>query len=439
MTKSNRLNNYSIFYAILKKYIVFLFNRYYHVTFSNKPSCSKQDRLIYASNHHNALMDAVALHSAINDQPVFMARSDIFANKIAAKVLTFLKILPIYRIRDGYDQLSNNQQVFEQTFQVLNNNIPLAIFPEGNHDSKKRLRNLKKGIARIAFSYRSASVNNEIKVIPVGMNYSDYHQPGSSLLIRYGNAISLSDFDKEIIENPAKATNSFIKALETELKNNMLHIEEEEVYETCNALLEIYASVARSRKEHPEVIFQQQKIIIEQIETIWRVNPEHYQDIKTLVQHISEIIEQNKLSIKNLSLLEHSRNSNTGNVITLAITFPLYAYAFLQNVLPGLILKKIQSIIKDAHFKSSVNLVGRAFVYPMLYVLQTLFIGIITGDMFFTLLYLFSLPLSFVFMKQWEAILVRIKTYLKLSGVNESLFSLLRRLAEKTGITLAER
>jgi len=59
--------------------------------------------VIFAPNHINALMDAIAIHSiAPYKVPViFLARADIFNNKKSAQLLKSAKILPAFRMRDG--------------------------------------------------------------------------------------------------------------------------------------------------------------------------------------------------------------------------------------------------------------------------------------------------------------------------------------------------
>src|SRR6056297_3019058 len=99
----------------------------------NRPKKSQEKPSIITPNHQNALMDALAVLFAKNEPLVFLARSDIFKKKFVAAILYFLKILPIYRIRDGFDNLKNNQETFDHTVRVLSNKRGLVILPEGNH------------------------------------------------------------------------------------------------------------------------------------------------------------------------------------------------------------------------------------------------------------------------------------------------------------------
>ena len=105
----------SLGYTVLKPYVDRVTKIFFRTTSYNYENVPTDEILIYAINHQNALMDALAIISTAKTQPVFLARADIFKKKAVAKILTFLKILPIYRIRDGKESLRNNNAIFQKT------------------------------------------------------------------------------------------------------------------------------------------------------------------------------------------------------------------------------------------------------------------------------------------------------------------------------------
>ena len=56
---------------------------------------------IIAPCHQQALMEPLAVLCFAPKPPVFLARADLFNNPTLRRILTFLKIMPVYRIRDG--------------------------------------------------------------------------------------------------------------------------------------------------------------------------------------------------------------------------------------------------------------------------------------------------------------------------------------------------
>src|SRR6266498_554685 len=107
------LYKYSISYALLKKYVNVIHSLFYsEICIINPENVPDKGPVIFAPNHQNALMDALAILLLVDKQPVFMARADIFKQKTVGAILNFLKIIPVFRIRDGASNLANNTQSF---------------------------------------------------------------------------------------------------------------------------------------------------------------------------------------------------------------------------------------------------------------------------------------------------------------------------------------
>src|SRR6056297_1906445 len=202
-TKRETIEKWSLLYGMLKPIVDFIFRTYFKTYSYKEETFNKDDILIYAPNHQNALMDALAILATYKGEPVFLARADIFEKKTISKILTFLKILPIYRIRDGKTNLQNNDAIFQKTIDVLKERKRLTILPEGNHAGRRKLRTVKKGISRIAFQAEEATdFSMGIKIVPVGLDYQHYYHVQSRLTVYYGKAIPLEQFVEEYKANP---------------------------------------------------------------------------------------------------------------------------------------------------------------------------------------------------------------------------------------------
>ena len=407
MIHNSNIQKSSIRYYLLKKYVDFYFRIFYRVKYIHKKNINTREGSIFACNHQNALMDALAILTSFTWKPVFLARADIFKNKTIARVLQFLKILPVYRIRDGYDQLSNNQQVFNQTFKVLQSGTPIAMFPEGNHVGIKKVRNLKKGLARIAFSYRHETPEKkELKIIPVGLNYESYHDPGSSLYIQFGEPILISAYDNEYAESPAKATNNFLQDLKRSLQLNSLHIENEEIYAVADLTALLYGINAKVKKTNAGEILQNQKNIITRLENLFVQNPEEFKKISNHVENFNKQLQHYKIKPEHLEILfvKNRILRILGQSVFLLITLPVYIYSLINNIIPVYLVKRITRLIKDPQFKSSVFFVGSILIFPFLHLIQALILATIISSWQWGLIYFFSLPFSFWFKLKWERV-----------------------------------
>jgi len=424
----------SFAYTLLKSYVDVCFKLFYKVTYHNKDKTPVKGKLIFAPNHQNALMDALAVLMSFSWQPVFLARSDIFANKTAARILTFLKILPVFRIRDGYDQLANNQDVFEQVFRVFDHDTPITILPEGNHDERKLLRPLKKGIARMAFSYRhQKEEKEEIQIVPVGLNYSRHHHAGSYLHIRYAEPIKISGYDESYAENQAKGYKNFLSDLSEKLKDNILHISKMDYYETISDILDISKAILTKRGFSQEKIFTFQKQIIRKIETETDTHHKKIEKLQQLNKDIQALLKQEKLINHDFSQWDKAKSSaiNSFKLFLLALLSPLYLYTVIQNLIPGLIVKKIKGLFKDPQFISTITFAATIFVFPLVHLLQTILIGLIFQSFTIAFIYAATLLPGFFFERYftstWKNLIKRFKIKRfqkevdeKISSVNEA-------------------
>jgi len=237
MGKEN-IEKFSARYALLKSVAGFWHNNVFYrkVIVLGRENINPDDPVIFAPNHQNALMDALAVLFTNKGQNVFLARADIFKRKSIAAILYFLKILPVYRIRDGFSSLKGNDEIFTKTIDVLKNKNGLVILPEGDHAGFRRLRQLKKGICRVAFqSSEAIGFTLKIKIIPVALEFSNYSRFRQVLTVAYGKPIEVSEFFDLYKVSPERALNELRSRLSNEMKGIMVHIEEED-YEAIDEL-----------------------------------------------------------------------------------------------------------------------------------------------------------------------------------------------------------
>lgn len=173
-------------YNVLVRYVRWSFRRMFHsVSYIGLDNIPSDSAVIFSPNHVNTLLDALAILSAQKTPVVFAARADLFKKPALARALNFLKIMPIYRIRDGADSLSGNDATFQTAVQTLKSGLPFCIFPEGRHSQEPGLLPLRKGIARIALK-AAEDVDKPVVIVPVGLVYEDYTDFRTNLKINIG-------------------------------------------------------------------------------------------------------------------------------------------------------------------------------------------------------------------------------------------------------------
>ncbi len=391
----------SIIYNTLRPYYRFLFNKvfYKEAVYNGLENIPEEGAVILAPNHQNALMDAMALVSSVKRTIVFLARSDIFSNKIVAKLLYLIKILPIYRIRDGKDKLKLNEIIFDKTMQILEQGKVLGIFPEAQHIDKFHLRNLKKGIPRIVFA--TAEKNNfdiDIKIVPVGMYYSNYQGFRSVIQVNFGKPISASEFYDLYKENKPKAMQELRAKMTVEIQKQMLDIRNLENHDSivhiCKICNRTIIKEMKLKKITQQKKFKANKKIIEITENLSTQKPEEFSKLQNDLATYQENLKKYNTTDK---VISHKKINLALRLISLLLGFPVWLYGLVNNIIPALIPAKATRNLKDRQFESSIVYAVSSIIFPIMYLIQTTIFYLISGNGYLSLAYLISLPLTGIF------------------------------------------
>lgn len=207
-------------YSCLKIYVRLLRPLFCRFIILDKPGILKeQGPLLLAANHPNSFLDAVILDSLF-EQPIWsLARGDVFKNKFIARLLNALKILPVYRVSEGVENLSSNYETFDACKEIFREKGVVLIFSEGKCVNEWHLRPLKKGTARLAINNWEESI--PVKVLPVCINYNSFRSFGKNLFIYFGDPIT----EKDLPINTSEGAR--IQAFNNELRQQL----EKRVYE----------------------------------------------------------------------------------------------------------------------------------------------------------------------------------------------------------------
>lgn len=189
-------------YLFLRPYVDWLFRRSYReFHYIGKENIPTDGAIIFAPNHTNALCDAMCILGIDRRQKVFVARADIFKDPKRARILTWLKIMPINRVRDGLDEVRHNDETINKAVDTLRDGVPFCILPEGTHRPMHSLLPLNKGIFRIALQANETFGDEKpIYIVPVGLEYGDYYHLWDSVTVNIGKPINVTEFCRQHAE-----------------------------------------------------------------------------------------------------------------------------------------------------------------------------------------------------------------------------------------------
>jgi 1-acyl-sn-glycerol-3-phosphate acyltransferase len=260
--------------------------------------------LLLASNHPNSFLDSVILDTLF-DQPIWsLARGDVFKNKIIIRILTAVKILPVYRTSEGVENLSENYKTFDTCINLFKKNAVVMIFSEGKCINEWHLRKLKKGTARLAM--KTWQENVPLKVLPVGINYSSFRRFGKNVFINFGTIISKEEFD--LNEAEGLRHHSFNNKLQRQFEELVFEIPKADKQKQED-LLEIKPSLLK-------------KIILAAPAAIgWTIHAPLY------------------LPVKRFTLTRTFNNDHYDSIMTAILLFTYPVYLLLLSLLLFLLLK----------------------------------------------------------------------------------------------------
>ncbi len=171
-----------------------LFFYYKKIHIVNKGNIPKDKPVLILANHQNALLDALIIAIKCDRFSYFLTRASAFNSPFIAKILRSLRMLPVYRTRDGFQTVTKNHVLFNTCSDLFNNNESIVIFPEGNHNLKRTVRPLSKGFTRLVYNTFKRYPNLDLQLIPVGINYVNPEKFGDEVCLQIGNPIKANDY-----------------------------------------------------------------------------------------------------------------------------------------------------------------------------------------------------------------------------------------------------
>ena len=445
-----KYEEWSFGYWLLKKYVQFadwlIYNK---VIINGLENIPKNKPIIFSPNHQNALSDPMAILLNTKFQPVWLARADIFKNKTAAAILKFLKIMPVYRMRDGKENLSKNDETFSASVRVLENNFALGLFPEAAHSGKRQMLSHKKAVPRIVFMAMEKAKNDiDIQIIPTGIYYSHYWKFNRNLVVNFGKPIKAKEFADEFKENESAAILSMRQRIIDEMDPVVLEIKSTLFYDDFETIREIYGKhfLKRQNQKYSVLnLFKSDQKLVKKLDELETKNPE---ETKNLVKQANDYVTKIKtLKIRSWLLDNPDRNIlNIGlNKLILISGLPIFLFGFVFNAIPFFIIDTVtRKKIKDKAFRSTFYLVLGIILFPIFYLIEFFALSWLIDGFWLKTAFLISMPFAGKLAFRWyilfrktvgrsRLLLLKLfhkKEYTKLLNEKELLFTKLDELIQ---------
>ena len=344
---------------------------------------------IIAMNHPNAFTDPIIItHLTYPLRLKYMARGDAFKPGLATFLLESMGIVPIFRLRDGGKEgLKKNDDSYRRVNALLAENKKLIVFAEGLCIQERRLRPLKKGVARMVFGAYEALQNDALTIIPVGINYSQPDAFRSAVFYNVGEPIPVKDYLIAYQQNQARAQNLLLSDLSSKMKELVTHIEKPEDDEAMLQVETLCLQTDLKQNRLKPTLENQLRVLQSLTEKVNSVS-EKQPDLFKTFKHLSNdyFNELKKHGLRDW-LIRPGQKISSAQVLfrslLLLIGLPIYVFAWVINYPAMAITHAItQKTIKSVEFYSSVAIGVSMLVFTLFYSFWFVLVGQLCPSLF---------------------------------------------------------
>lgn len=350
-------------YFILRLTLPYVFSIFFRKRMIVNYQWKFKRQAIFVCNHPSSFLDPLFIANSQWSVVHFMTRSDVFKSWL--KPITWAShMLPIYRrAQDGDDSHEKNLDVFKNVRRILIRKRSLIMFGEGYTDDIfiRRLKPLKKGPGRIGFETMEAcNWEQDIKIIPVSLNYANPGVFRSDVIIIYGDPIPLKNYKEVYNENPNRAITQLMRDVDIAMKKNLVHIEDKANADFLEQVLMVSKKGMNwqyfNRKDTMISRFQYSKRVAEKINNEFGEN-EKLGELKT---RLSDYFKASKNISQNW--IERVANGKSAfqfhKLIFLILFWPLAIVGAIHCLIPYLLIKRfVEKSFKRKVFWSGVKIV----------------------------------------------------------------------------------
>ncbi len=362
-------------YFIVRPIARIAFGTYFRKIFlSGVENIPEDAGVILAANHPTAFIEPCVLACWLDRSLHFLVRGDLFNKPFYARLMRSLHMLPLFRQDEsGIQAVRDNYKVLDAMSQALGEGKTVMVLAEGNTRHEKRLRPIRKAVARLAFNAASQFPDREIYVVPVGVNYTYSERFRSEVMIEFGKPMRLSEYRKLYEEKPPRALREFTQELAERLAEKVVIIERKEDEELVERLFVMHRTERQDEPLWPVSLSDDSRFRMEKViaDTVNEMDEERKGQLKEKVDTYWKALATSGLTDR---AVYRKRSMHIGRWLFLILGFVPFALGWLLNYFILWAARKLSlSKVKRVEFQASVAIgVGMGFYLIYLILLMVL-------------------------------------------------------------------
>ena len=406
-----------MFYQIIR-FLFRITNKFYFRTLqvNGLENIPKKGPVFLAANHPSAFMDPLVI-ATISNRPLFiLGKGVLFQNPLLKWLLPHLNIIPIFRSDETPGLTSKNKDVFAQCYKHFAKGGAILAFPEGISLTERRIKKIQSGTARICLG--AEAENNfslDVKIVTIGLNFSDPHSFQSDLYINIDKPIHVSDYYEQYKQDTFKAAHALTDEIRKRLEAQVVAIQDSDVDNLVANIETIFkAQLLEGLGHSPKVMahdFNTTRAISDSVHYFLERDPQRVETLKTKINSYLQKLNDLSLDDKLIKRVEKTKpvSDTIFSLFFLVLGFPLFVYGFINNFLPFRIpFWCARGISKRPEFQGSIAYSMGTFTFLIFYSIQIWIASKHINDWRFLLAYGLSLPISgllaFYYYKRYRSI-----------------------------------
>ena len=181
--------------------------------------------MLLVVNHPNALVDVLAVATAIPRRITFTGKAVLFDNPFLRVFLPLMGFVPLRRAKDeatkkpdGKADASRNADAFRAILDALERGGAVLVFPEGISHNDPSLAPLKTGAARMALQARDERGIHGLTILPVGLTFEEKWQPRTRIFVHVGEPLALDDWTPLPTDSVTNSAEQLTKEIDARIR-----------------------------------------------------------------------------------------------------------------------------------------------------------------------------------------------------------------------------
>lgn len=383
----------------------------------------RQGPVLLCVNHPNNLIDSLLVGAVLPRQVHFLATAALFRNRLLARFLAAVGVIPIYRRQDDPDKMEQNVASFEACFTALEQGRLIVIYPEGTTHAEPRVQRIKTGAARIALEAEARHDGRlGLVLIPVGLTFEARKSFRNRVLVAFGEPISLAPYLAHYREDPWKVVDALTTQIQWGMEAQVIHVERIDLADVVREVETLYRDdLVRELREERGIppkqidIFRLSRAIVAAVHYFKEHDPDRVERIWQRLQAYKALLAEYRIRDQAVrDRLEtappRARLARSGLGL---LGLPIFAYGALVNALPYYIPRWLaRTLTRKETDYATVRFLSSIILFPLFWGFETWVVWRLTGPRIAALFFL-SLPLSGLLAYHYLGGLARLRSRLR--------------------------